>query len=93
MALQTKLGHTATTVSDSHGYRRVAYHATEVVKFNRDRIVLDSGGWLSSTTKTRMNQASNQFGLGYRVFAKKGEWFVEHHRRIVDFRDGLVLER
>lgn len=93
MAQQNKLGHRHTVVSESHGYQRVAYHKTEVVKWNRQRIVLNSGGFRSSTTKTRMNQASNQFGLGYRVFATKGEWFVEHRHRIVAFRDNITLDR
>ena len=39
--------------------------------------MLDTCGWKSATTKTRMNQAANQFGLPYRVYQKDYVWYVE----------------
>lgn len=93
MAQQSKLGHVGTSVTQSHGFQRVVYHQTEVVKFNRGKIVLNTGGFFTSTTKTRMNQASNQFGLGYRVFARNGEWFVEFRHKVYPFKDGIELAR
>lgn len=59
-----------TTVETADGVTRVRYHSTDVVTFNDDWIVLDTGGWTTYTTKTRMNQASNQFRLGYYVFQR-----------------------
>lgn len=93
MAQQMKLGHVATEVADSHGFTRVVYHATEVVKFNRDKVVLRNGGHFTSTTKTRMNQASNQFSLGYRVYAVKGVWYVRFRGKELPFKDGMELQR
>jgi hypothetical protein len=49
-------------------------HATDVVTWYEDgRTVLDSGGWLTVTTKDRMN-----WGLprGWRVWSDKGVWYV-----------------
>jgi hypothetical protein len=41
------------------------------------RVTLNTGGWKSNTTKTRMNQFSAQFcGNAYRVYQDKGDWFV-----------------
>jgi hypothetical protein len=51
---------------------QVWYHSTCVVEFDKDVIKLCTGGWRTATTKTRMNQASNQFGLGYSVYQKRG---------------------
>lgn len=93
MAQQQILGKGNTTVSTSDGFTKVTFHNTEVVKYNEDKIVLDSGGWMTATTKTRMNQASNQFGLGYRVFQKKGDWFVHHKGKDINFSDDMVLMR
>jgi hypothetical protein len=80
------LGKTATKVSRSpDGTLTVRYHNTDVVTvYPNGRIVLDAGGWFTPTTKTRMNQASNQLGLGFTVFQKDFRWYVSV--------DGHVLE-
>jgi len=78
MASQQKIGKVATSVKrDADGTLRVTYHHTHVVTVDSNgRITLDHGGWMSATTKTRMNQASNQLSLGYVVYQKKRKWFV-----------------
>ena len=59
------IGTHATTVAAVGGMTHVTYHQTVVVRFNHEHIILNSGGYRTATTKTRMNQASNQFDLGY----------------------------
>jgi hypothetical protein len=54
----------------------VRLYNTDVVKFNLHSIELRTGGFRTVTTKARMNQTSNQYGLGYRVYQEKGEWKV-----------------
>ncbi len=75
------------------GYTCIRYHSTEVVKFNDDEIILNSGGWQTVTTKLRMNQASNQFRLGFYVHQRQHEWFVTNSGRTYSFNDGMILER
>ena len=60
------------------GVTFVKYHKTNVVTIDQDRnyATLDNGGYLTNTTKKRMNQASKQFGLGFKVFQKNFEWFI-----------------
>lgn len=70
---------------------RVIYRGTTVVYWDSSKIFLDTGGWKSATTKLRMNQASNQFGLGYGVYAKGGKWYVSYRGRQIPFT-GNVLE-
>ena len=93
MAQQSKLGTVATKVKKEGGVTGIKYHATNVVEFTGTMIVLDSGGWRSATTKTRMNQASNQFNLGYSVWQKSREWFVTFKGVTCEFYDGMVLVR
>lgn len=78
MATQHRIGKVATAVKrDADGTLRVIYHSTAVVTVEASgRITLDHGGWKTSTTKTRMNQASNQLSLGFTVSQKKRNWFV-----------------
>ncbi len=80
-----KLSTYKTTAVCTNGRISVIYSQTEIVTRDNDTpaaiITLRTGGWRSVTTKRKMVQASNQFGLGYGVTQRKGEWFV-------CFRDG-----
>lgn len=69
------------------------YHSTSVVIRNQDQsIVLNSGGFRTATTKRAMNQASNQFGLGFRVWQRAGEWFVTWYGNDFPFEDDMHLQ-
>jgi len=93
MARQNSIGKTATTISAADGYTIVTYHQTQVVKVNDAKIILNSGGWRTNTTKTRMNQTANQFGLGFQVYQKDFEWFVDFNGKVHEFTDNMVLDR
>ena len=84
----------ATLISGDGGTVTVAYHSTKVVEFDDKKIVLRTGGWKTATTKARMNQASNQFNLGYSVYVDKGQWFVGYKGSAIPFTgDTLTLPR
>lgn len=77
MASTSKIGKTATTIStNDKGVTRVTYHSTDVVTFNDCWILLDTGGWKTATTKSRMNQTANQMELNFNVYQEKGTWIV-----------------
>ena len=93
MAQTSRVGTVATsTFTDDRG-THVIYHNTAVVMFNHETIILCSGGWKTLTTKTRMNQASNQYHLGYQVYQEDFEWYVNYKGETLDFFDGITLER
>jgi len=93
MPRMNKIGSTATSIRTESGYTRVKYHSTDVVEFNDKKIILNNGGRRTVTTKNRMNQASNQFGLGYRVCQKDHEWYVSFKGSEIDFSNHMVLTR
>jgi len=72
------LGKRSTTVAKYDGVTRVTYHNTNVVVFDEKQIILNTDGFFTRTTMVRMNQASNQFNLGFRVFTKNQKWWVEY---------------
>ena len=74
------IGKHATKVTKDGQTSTVRYHYTDVVKVDWDTgiITLNTGGWETSTTKLRMNQASSEWGLGYHVYQHKHDWFVTH---------------
>ncbi len=75
-----------------NGARHYVYHRTAVVIVNPDKTVrLDSGGWRTATTLRAMNQASTQDELGFRVFQRRGDWFVAWQGRELPFADQMLL--
>ena len=84
---------TATFTYIVDGLTAVRYHYTDVVKWDRDVIILDSGGWQTVTTKRRMNQVSDAHNLGFRVYQRDFEWFVDFKEKTLPFYDGMRLER
>jgi len=65
-----------TTIAQVADLVCITYHKTQIVAFDRLNISLDTGGWDGVTTRRKMNQASNQFGLGYSIYRVKCETFV-----------------
>lgn len=72
----------------------VRYHSTAIVEFNPSTITLRTGGWRSVTTKRKMNQAARQWGLGYSVFQRAHDWFVEYDGQTLPFdASAFMIER
>jgi hypothetical protein len=82
MAQTQTVGSHRTTISTQDGTISVVYHSTPVVSFNSDTITLRTGGYRTVTTKTRMNQTSNQFGLGFNVYQRAYQWFVRYNGEV-----------
>ena len=76
--------------TNADGQTEVVYHQTAVVTFDVEQIILNTGGWRTRSTKMRMNQVSEYFGLGIRVFQKAGEWFVDYKDNIQTFEDDSI---
>ena len=77
-----KLGNnTYLVIRDDDGYG-IRLHDTEVVIHYKDRIVLDSGGWKTVTTKSRMNEYTPFY-----IYQKQKVWYVDG----TPFEDGITL--
>ena len=88
--------HRTTVRTNAKGVTAVTYHRTDVVRFDRDSVILDSGGYRTYTTKARMVQAANQFNLGFHVYQENWNWFVVQNGdwdNPIPFVDGMVLTR
>ena len=76
MPRMNALSNYATTIAAEEGCTRITYHSTVIVEYDAETIILRTGGWDSVTTRRKMNQAANQFGLDYGVYRDKGESYV-----------------
>lgn len=90
MSRYNQVGSHKTTIQNIEGVLTVTYHETPVVKAGIDTIVLNTGGWKTNTTKTRMNQASNQFDLGFGVYQRKGEWYCDFKNETIPFTNDVL---
>ena len=93
MTQTQRVGTHKTSIVQLEGLTSVVYHSTAVVQFNHDKIILNSGGWDTRTTKTRMNQASSQYNLGFEVYQVNYSWYVDYDGETIPFADGMILDR
>ena len=79
MAQLNRIGRHATTFQVKDNMLSVVYQNTEVVRadLTKKNVWIKTNGWYTPTTKTRINQTFNQFGIPLRVFQKAGTWFIE----------------
>lgn len=93
MAQTQKVQGVATVIGEEDGYTYVQYHSTKVVKFklfsDHAEVILDTGGWNTNTTRLRMNQTANQFGLGFKVFQKDFTPYVQVGDHKIMIKDGM----
>ena len=72
----------------------VTFHNTAVVQVVNNRyVILNSGGWLTPTTKKRMNQASDVYRLNYLVYQKGWVWYVQTPETIAEFIDNIIIDK
>ena len=66
----------------------IKLHSTNVITFHADgRIVFDSGGWKTSTTKERMNSFSPA-----RVSQSRGTWEITISDQSANYADGITWD-
>jgi hypothetical protein len=64
---------TQVTVEDD-GWVYMFLHGSRIAKRRRSRVEVSSAGYVSSTTKSRLNAVLDRLGKG--VHQHKGEWFI-----------------
>lgn len=75
--MSKKIGtHRTVILGNTSGFE-VIYHNTVVFRMANGVVSLDTGGYFTSTTKRRMNQALGQFAPPHlAVLQKRGEWYL-----------------
>ena len=91
--MKNEVGSHKTSVIMEDNVLLITYHSTIVVKVSDDELILNSGGYQTSTTKRRMNQASLQYNLGFSVYQSDFCWYVAYNGDIIPFEDNMILKR
>lgn len=71
------------------GRRAIRLHDTDILSFKDNKIVLNSGGWQTMTTKNRLNK---YLPSNISVISKKSVWYVQRDDNIIPFADGLTIQ-
>ena len=66
-------------------------HLIATVDHNTQAVKLDSCGYETVTTKSRLNAILEEVKYGCKVFQKNFDWFVSYNDQIASFWDGMIL--
>ena len=66
-------------------------HQIATLDHNTNALKLDSCGYETVTTKSRLNAILEEVKWGCRVFQKNWNWFVSYNGTTTDFIDGMIL--
>ena len=71
----------------------VVLHRTAIAVYdhNTQALKLNTGGWHSVTTKSRLNAILQGLIVGASVFQKNFDWYLNYNNQTVDFWDGMIL--
>ena len=58
---------------------------------NTQALKLNTGGWHSVTTKSRLNAILQELIAGARVFQHQFNWYLSYNNSTHDFNDGMIL--
>lgn len=76
-----------------NGMTNTILYNTTIVSFDSKRIILNSGGFLTNTTKRAINQISENFDLKISVYQNKKQWYVSYNGKEINFYDGIEIIR
>ena len=66
-------------------------HQIATVDHNTNSVKLDSCGYETNTTKSRLNAILEEVKYGCKVFQKNFDWFVKYNGQTESFFDGMIL--
>ena len=84
---------TQVNYNDSTNCSSVYLHGHQIatVDHNTNSVKLDSCGYETVTTKSRLNALLNEVMYGAKVFQKNWNWFVQMYNQTESFTDGMIL--
>ena len=68
-------------------------HGHQIATFDHNlrAVKLDSCGYETNTTKSRLNAILEEVKYGCKVFQKQFNWFVSYNVQTASFWDGMIL--
>ena len=73
----------------------VVLHRTAIATYdhNTQALKLNTGGWATVTTKSRLNAILQGLIAGASVFQREFNWYLNYNNQTHDFMDGMILSQ
>ena len=73
----------------------IVLHRTAIAVYDHknEALKLNSGGYTTNTTKSRLNAILDEVMYGAKVFQKNFDWYLSYNNQTVDFWDGMILSQ
>ena len=87
------LSNTAVSYNENSNCSSIRLHGHEIAVYdhNTKAVKLDSCGYETVTTKSRLNALLSEVNRGARVFQKNFVWFIGKNKETLMFWDGMIL--
>ena len=84
---------TQVTYNNSTNCSSIHLHGHLIATFDHNlrAVKLDSCGYETVTTKSRLNAILEEVKYGCKVFQKNFDWFVRYNGQTASFWDGMIL--
>ena len=71
----------------------IVLHRTAIATYDHKNqaLKLNTGGYTTVTTKSRLNAILDELMYGAKVFQKNWDWYLSYNNQTVDFWDGMIL--
>ena len=71
----------------------VVLHRTAIAVYdhNNEALKLNSGGYTTNTTKSRLNAILSEIFVGACVYQKAFDWFFNYNNQTHNFFDGMII--
>ena len=71
----------------------VVLHRTAIAVYdhNTNALILNTGGWATVTTKSRLNAILQGLISGASVFQRQFDWYLSYNNQTIDFWDNMIL--
>ena len=81
--------------NESTNCSTIVLHRTAIAVYdhNTQALKLNTGGWQTNTTKSRLNAILSELITGASVFQKNFNWFLSYNNQTHDFNDGMILSQ
>ena len=79
--------------NESTNCSTIVLHRTAIAVYdhNTQALKLNTGGWHSVTTKSRLNAILSEIFVGACVYQKNFNWFFNYNNQTHDFIDGMII--
>ena len=84
---------TQVTYNENTNCSQIRLHGHHIAPFCHETraVKIDSCGYETNTTKSRLNAILEEVKYGCKVFQKNFVWFVQYNKQTLMFWDGMIL--